>query len=103
MWYPLEAPSNEDNSKEAILWSGLYDQAPFDKSLGGPVYARQAYAYPQESSFFLLAEKERLEGEIAVLKSQKDRYSEDVYYEQLESLLISLATLNERIEKLKFP
>jgi len=47
----------------------------------------------------LFREKEQVEIEIARLKSQKDRYEEQTYYEKLEVLLVRLAKINERLEE----
>lgn len=46
-----------------------------------------------------MREKETLERAIAELKSQKQTLSEDRYYAELETLLVRLARLNERIEE----
>ncbi len=46
----------------------------------------------------LLREKERLERDIAEVKSRKNRLGEDEYYRQLEVLFVRLARLNDRIE-----
>jgi len=47
----------------------------------------------------LLRERDALQRAIAELKSRKQEMSEDVYFAELEELLVSLARLNERIEE----
>ncbi len=47
----------------------------------------------------LASERTALEGQIALLKVRKRELEVDTYYAELETLLIALARLNERIEK----
>lgn len=48
----------------------------------------------------LVVEKEKIEGEIAGLKSKKANLEEDEYYESLEALLVELSRLDGAIEAL---
>lgn len=48
-----------------------------------------------------LLELERLEQEISTLKSNKNQFTEEVYYAQLEVLLVQLAIINDEIDKIK--
>lgn len=48
-----------------------------------------------------LLELERLEQEISTLKSNKNQFTEEVYYAQLEVLLVQLALINDEIDKIK--
>ena len=49
----------------------------------------------------LLLQQEQFELDIVTLKSRKNQLAETNYYESLETLLISLARVNEEIEKIK--
>ena len=46
----------------------------------------------------LLSDREALERDIAALKSRKKDLNEDRYYDDLETLFVNLARLNDRIE-----
>ena len=51
-----------------------------------------------EADRSLLRERETLQRSIAGLKSRKSEMDDDAYYAELESLLVQLAQLNERLE-----
>jgi hypothetical protein len=62
---------------------------------------------PPEQAYRSLEAKElagdriRIERDIEALKLRKKEFSQEAYYQQLQSLLVELATLNERIRKLE--
>ena len=66
-------------------------------------FARGAEAFPDASpeTVALLAEKDELEDRIASLRAQKDSLAEELYLEELQTLLVALAENREAIDALQ--
>lgn len=81
-----EKPDTGDGALAKLVY---FDSLPQQQAGGDPVLAK------------LYSERLRLEGEIGRLKSRKAQMSEDEFDNELEKLLVELATLNQTIKASK--
>ncbi len=81
-----EKPESGDGSLAKLVY---FDSLPQQQAGGDPALAK------------LYSERLRLEGEIGRLKSRKTQMSEDDFDNELEKLLVELATLNQTIKASK--
>ena len=81
-----EKPETGDGALAKVIY---FDSLPQQQAGGDPALAK------------LYAERLRLEGDIGRLKSRKAQMSEDDFDNELEKLLVELATLNQTIKASK--